>query len=276
MHERVVGGLAAVVVGVFLTELAVGVASAEDPLSRTFVLGALNAVAWYGLTALAATWLFRGDAPRRSWGLAILASQALTVVPALVLPLVGDLGPLPLWLVVSLVGDAVIVAAGAASAWLLIRSGAASWDLWRWQPTRLAILMAAGLLALAERMPRFETPETAALESVEVSILSRIVSGPMPWRLVEIVSLVTVLTVGFAAATLRPRRLAVAVGAALAVPAVPQLLSVALDPGTGTDPTAWLWAQTAAVVILCLALVFLATSADGYPDPERPTDPLRA
>lgn len=276
MRERVVGGLAAIVVGVFLTELAVGVASADDPLSRTFVLGAVNAVAWYGLTALAATWLLRGDAPRRSWGLAILASQALIAVPALVLPLVGDLGPLPLWLVVSLVGDAVIVAAGAASAWLLIRSGTASWDLWRWPPTRLAILTAAGLLALSERMPRFETPGTTTLENVEVSILNRIVTGPMPWRLVEIVSLVTVLAVGFAAATLRPRRLAVAVGAALAVPAVPQLLSVALDPGTGTSPTAWLWTQTAAVVTLCLALVFLATGGDGYPEPDRSPDTVRA
>lgn len=276
MRERVVGGLAAIVVAVFLTEFAVGVASADDPLSRTFVLGALNAVAWYGLTALAAMWLLRGDAPRRSWGLAILASQALIVLPALVLPLVGDLGPLPLWLVVSLVGDAVIVVAGAGAALLLIGSERASWDLWRWQPTRFAILTAAGLLALAERMPRFETPETTTLQSVEVSILSRIVSGPMPWRLVEIVSLVTVLAVGFAAATLRPRRLAVAIGAALAVPAVPQLLSVALDPGTGTDPTGWLWAQTAAVVTLCLGLVFLATSTDGYPEPERPPDAVGA
>lgn len=275
--QRRIGGLAAVVVALFATQLVVGVTAAEDPLSRTFVLGVLNASAWYGLTAVAGIWLLRRNEGRERPALGVLAGQALIVVPALVLPLTGGVGPLPVWLLISLVGDALLLVAGIGAAWLLLRSGTVGWDLWRWTPTRLTILGAAALLALSERMPRFEAPgpETVPVTDVGVSIISRIAAGPVPWRMVEIVSLVTVLAVGFAAAALRPRRLAIAVGATLAVPSVPQLLAIALDPnplGTGAPaaPTVWLWLQTAAVVALALGLVFLATARGRSVDPDHP------
>lgn len=264
MRDRLIGWMAVAVVVAFLAQFAVGVAGPSDPLSRTFALGTLNALAWYGLTAIAATWLVRGDGGRRLPALGIVAGQALLALPGLLVLVSGTHGPLPAWLVVSLIGDGVIVVAGALAVGSLVAGDGMEWRLWTWDLNRLLVLAATALLALSERMPRFETAGTAPLVGEDVSFLSRIVTGPLPWRLVEVLSLVAVLAVGFAASTLRPRDLAVAVGATLAAPAVPELLSVVIDPANPLsahgEPTAWLWAQTAAVVLLALALVFLATA----------------
>lgn len=263
MQHRLVGWMAVAVVASFVAQFVVGVATPDDPLSASFALGTLNAFAWYGLTALAAVWLVLDREHRRRPALGILVGQGVLALPGILLLLSGDYGPLPAWLVVSLVGDGVIVAAGALSTWSLADDGRAGWRLWTWDLNRMLILGATALLALSERMPRFVTPDTAPLVIGELSFLSRIVTGPLPWRVVEVLSLVTVLAVGFAASTLRPRDLAVAVGATLAIPAIPELLSLAVDragQGASGSPTAWLWAQTGAVVLLALALVFLATA----------------
>lgn len=268
MGHRIIGWMAVAVVVSFVAQFTVGVTTPTGPLSRTFVLGTLNALAWYGLTALAAVWLLRRDGARGRSALGIVAGQGLLALPGIIFLLSGDRSPLPTWLVVSLVGDAVIVTAGALAIWSLATDGV-RWRLWDWDLNRSLILAATALLALSERMPRFDVPETAPLVAGEVSFLSRIVTGPLPWRLTEMLSLVVVLSVGFAASTLRSRDLAVAVGATVAVPAVPELLSLVIDPASPAaasgDPTAWLWAQTAAVALLALALVFLAT-AGARPD----------
>lgn len=262
MRDRIIGWMAVAVVASFVAQFTVGVTTPTSPLSRTFALGTLNALAWYGLTALAAVWLLRRHGTRGRPALAIVAGQGILALPGIVFLFSGDRSPLPTWLVVSLVGDAVIVTAGALAVWSLTADGV-RWRLWSWDLNRMLILGATALLALSERMPRFDAPQTAPLIAGEVSFLSRIVTGPLPWRLTEILSLVVVLAVGFAASTLRSRELAVAVGATLAVPAVPELLSLVIDPASpaaasGT-PTAWLWAQTGAVALLALSLVFLAT-----------------
>lgn len=262
MRDRIIGWMAVAVVASFVAQFTVGVTSPTGLLSRTFALGTLNALAWYGLTALAAVWLLRQRGTRGRPALGIVAGQGILALPGIVFLLSGARSPLPAWLVVSLVGDAVIVTAGALAIWSLMADGV-RWRLWTWDLNRMLILGATALLALSERMPRFDAPETVPLVAGEVSFLSRIVTGPLPWRLTEVLSLVVVLAVGFGASTLRSRELAVAVGATLAVPAVPELLSLVIDPAnpaasSGT-PTAWLWAQTAAVALLALALVFLAT-----------------
>lgn len=265
MRDRIIGWMAVAVVASFVAQFTVGVTTPGGPLSRTFALGTLNALAWYGLTALAAVWLLRRHGTRGRPALGIVAGQGMLALPGIIFLLSGDRSPLPTWLVVSLVGDAVIVTAGALAIRSLTADGV-RWRLWAWDLNRMLILGATALLALSERMPRFDAPETAPLVSGEMSFLSRIVTGPLPWRLTEVLSLVVVLAVGFAASTLRSRDLAVAVGATLAVPAVPELLSLVIDPASPAAasgaPTAWLWAQTAAVALLALALVFLATAGE--------------
>lgn len=263
MRDRLIGWMAVAVVASFVAQFTVGVVTPDDPLSRTFILGTLNALAWYGLTGLAAWWLLRVP-ERRLPALGIVAGQGILALPGILLVLSGGYRPLPMWLLVSLVGDAVVVVAGALAIRSLVGDPSTDWRLWRWNLNRLLILGAAALLALSERMPRFAASETAPLVATDLSFLVRIVTGPLPWRLVEVVGLVTVLAVGFAAATLRPRRLAVALGTTVALPAVPELLSLVIDPAhpasSSGAPTAWLWAQTGAVVTLALALVFLATA----------------
>ncbi len=278
MQDRFIGWMAVAVVASFVAQFTVGVVSPDDPLSRSFVLGTLNALAWYGMTALAAVWLLRGS-DRRIPALGIIAGQGVLALPGILLVLSGDYGSLPVWLVVSLVGDAVIVVAGALAVHSLANGDRTEWRLWTWPLTRALILGATALLALSKRMPRFVAPSGSPLLALDTSLLTRIVTGPLPWRMMEVGGLIAVLAVGFAAATLRPRRLAVAIGATVAVPAVPELLSLVIDPArpaaASGSPTGWLWAQTAAVIVLALGLVFLATAGGRADGTETPLIPKR-